>query len=182
MIEHCAVFKRPGPGPFCGRGAQRHNLPSLRDATTGQAQNKIYVVDVANNSVKTNNLVAPTADGATVDAVLYADSMVFTTDSKQLIYDAVSQLRFNGGQPVQRWTIYKLDLTTDTTVALFPPQEGVDIGNPNIGRVSNRYLTFEVVSQKTSESTIANLDLFTGELGQVGFVGSRPGLSLFHGR
>src|SRR5439155_11342274 len=117
----------------------------------------------------------------TVDAVFYDDSMVFTAYSKQLIYDAVSELRFNGGQPVQRWTIYRIDLTTDTTVALFPPQEGADIGNPNIGRVSNRYLTFEVVSQKTQESTILNLDLFTGELGQVGFVGAGLGFPCFTG-
>lgn len=102
----------------------------LRDPATGQADNRINVYDLIQDTNHTYVLQAPTGDGPAVDTVLFADSMVFTTDSKQLIYDALTVVKF-AGEPVERWSIYKLDLATQTITVLVPPFEEADIGNPN---------------------------------------------------
>ncbi len=153
----------------------------LRDPATGQPQNQINVFNLGNNSTKTYKLLSPIADGTAVDDVLYADSMVFTSDSKRLIYDAVAQLRFAGGQPVQRWSIFAIDLATDISSVILPPQEGMDTGNPNMGRAGNRFLTFDAQDVKTGVSSIVNLDLFTGNAAVVGSAGKGLGYPCFTG-
>ncbi|MBI3416782.1 MAG: M4 family metallopeptidase [Verrucomicrobia bacterium] len=153
----------------------------LRDPVSGQPQDKINVFNLGNNTTKTYKLVSPVADGTSVDSVLYADSMVFSSDSKTLIYDAVSQLRFGTGTPVQRWSIFAINLATDTATVLLPPQEGIDIGNPNMGRAGNRFLTFDARDVKTGNTAILNLDLFTGQFAAVGSVGQGLGFPCFTG-
>jgi hypothetical protein len=64
---------------------------------------------------------------------------------------------------------------------LVPPLEGYNTGNPNLGRAGNRYLTFDVFDLESGITEIANLDLFTGALGQVGTVGQLPGYPTFAG-
>lgn len=153
----------------------------LRDPATGQPVNQINVYDLAKDTTRTFKLLSPVIDGVAVNDVLYADSMVFTSDSATLIYDALAQLRYAGGQPVQRWSIYALNLTTETATVLLPPQEGFDTGNPNIGRAGNRYLTFDARDTTTGNTVILNLDLFTGEFGLIGQVGQGLGFPCFTG-
>lgn len=151
----------------------------LRDPTTGQADNRINVYDLIQDTNHTYVLQAPTGDGPAVDTVLFADSMVFTTDSKQLIYDALTVVKF-AGEPVERWSIYKLDLATETITVLVPPFEEADIGNPNLGRVSNRYLTVDALFA-SGVNAVVNLDLFTGEAGLIGITGNHYGFPCFTG-
>jgi bacillolysin len=153
----------------------------LRDPVTGQAQNQINVVDLSNNQVRSFDLVAPVLDGSSINTVLYADAMVFTSDSKQLIYDALSEIRFGSGNPVQNWSIFRLDLASETTTFLVPPLEGADFGNPNLGRAGNRYLTFDARDEESGLTGIINLDLFTGDAGLVGGVGQGFGVPCFTG-
>ena len=142
----------------------------LRDPQSGEPDGKISLLNLANDSVKTFNLVAPSADGIEVDAVLYADSMTFSTDSRLLVYDAISQLKFGNGPIVKRWSIYSLDLVTEQTSVLVPPRAGVDTGNPALGRAGNRYLAYDAQDQATGVSSVMVLDIFTGESAAVGAV------------
>lgn len=151
----------------------------LRDPLTGQADNQINVYDLLQDTNHTYVLEAPMGDGPSVDTVLFADSMVFTTDSKQLIYDALTVVKF-AGEPVERWSIYKLDLATETITVLVPPFEEADIGNPNLGRVSNRYLTMDALVSN-GFNAIINLDLFTGDAGLIGITGTNYGFPCFTG-
>lgn len=153
----------------------------LLDPLTGEPDNRISVYNLTTDQAKTYNLLAPVADGNPADVVLFADAMVFTSDSQSLIYDAISEIRFGGGQPVQRWSIFRIHLTTDATTVLVPPLEAADFGNPNIGRAGNRYLTFDARDPSTGRNLILNLDLFTGELAQVGDAGTGLGFPCFTG-
>lgn len=134
----------------------------LRDPVSGQPDGKINVLNLVQDEVKTFNLIAPSADGAAVDAVLYADSMTFSTDGRLLIYDALSQLKFGNGPTVQRWSIYALDRVTEQTSVIVPPRAGIDTGNPALGRAGNRYLAFDALLDATGVSSVTVLDLFTG--------------------
>lgn len=153
----------------------------LRDPATGQPDNRISILNLAQNTTKTYELLAPTVDGTPVDNVLYADSMVFTADGKQLIYDAVSEIRFGGGAAVQRWSIFRLNLPTEATTVLVPPIDGVSSGNPNIARTTGRFLTFDAEDVASGTTFIVNMDLFTGDIGAVGAVGQGAGYPCFNG-
>jgi Zn-dependent metalloprotease len=153
----------------------------LRDPTTGEPDNRITVLNLVDETERTFDLLVPVLDGNPADLVLYADSMVFTSDGRQLLYDAVSEIRFGDGTPVQRWSIYRIDLTTETTTVLVPPLEGYNTGNPNLGRAGNRYLTFDATELDSRVTAIVNLDLFTGDLGIVGTVGDGLGYPCFSG-
>jgi Zn-dependent metalloprotease len=153
----------------------------LLDPFTGQPDNRISIYSFTTQQTKTYNLLAPVADGNPADVVLFADAMVFTSDGKYLIYDAISEIRFGGGQPVQRWSIFRINLSTDSTTVLVPPLEAADFGNPNIGRAGNRYLTFDARNSQTGNDLILSLDLFTGDFAQVGDAGTGLGFPCFTG-
>jgi len=153
----------------------------LLDPFTGEPDNRLSIYNLVTEQTKTYNLLAPVADGNPVDNVLYADAMIFTSDSKQLIYDALSEIRFGAGDPLQRWSIFRINLATDSTTVLVPPLEDADFGNPNIGRAGNRYLTFDARDPDTGHDIILNLDLFTGDFAQVGDAGTGLGYPCFTG-
>jgi Zn-dependent metalloprotease len=153
----------------------------FRDILTGQPDNRITVLDLAKSTTRTFELLAPALDGIPIDAVLYADSMTFSTDSQVLIYDAVSRLHFGTGPTVERWSIYALHLETGKISIVVPPIEGVDTGNPNMGRAGNRYLVFDAGVEASGNSVILTLDLFTGDAAQVGVVQNGYGVPCFTG-
>jgi Zn-dependent metalloprotease len=153
----------------------------LRDPTSGQPDNKINVVDLVKNTSRTFQLLAPVLDGSPVDEVLYADSMTFSTDGAVLFYDAVSRLKFGGGPTVERWSIYSFNLATEKISVIVPPLEGLDTGNPAIGRTGNRYISFDAISRATKKSSVLVLDLFTGDAGVIGEVPDGIGYPAFTG-
>jgi bacillolysin len=153
----------------------------LRDLATGQADNRITILDIAKDTTRTYELLAPVIDGSPVNTVLFADSMVFTPDSKQLIYDALSEIHLGGGTGVRRWSIFRINLPTDAITVLVPPVEGLNFGNPNISRTANRYLTFDAQEISTGNTVIVNMDLFTGDFGIVSTVGQGWGRPCFNG-
>lgn len=152
----------------------------LNDPATGQVDNRISVFEFATERTRTFNLVAPVLDGSPVDNVLYADTLTFSSDDKQLIYDAASEIRFGGSAPVVRWSIFSINLATESTSVLVPPLAEADFGNPNLGRAGNRYLTFDARNTAGTDF-ILTMDLFTGEFGQVGTVGDGIGFPCFSG-
>ncbi|HTG44025.1 MAG TPA: Ig-like domain-containing protein, partial [Verrucomicrobiae bacterium] len=152
----------------------------LNDPATGQVDNRISVYEFATDATRTYDLLAPVVDGTPVDNVLYADSLIFSSDSKQLIYDAASQIHF-GAEAVTRWSIFSINLATDSSSVLVPPLALADFGNPNVGRAGNRYLSFDAQETATGKGIIMILDLFTGEFGVVGSVGAGVGYPCFNG-
>ncbi len=153
----------------------------VNDPTTGQVDNQISVYEFATDKSRTYQLVAPVLDSSPVDNVLYADALIFSSDSKQLIYDAVSQIHFGGGDAVTRWSIFSINLATDSTSVLVPPLELADFGNPNLGRAGTRYLTFDARETATGQGHVITMDLFTGEVAQVGNPGHGFGYPCFNG-
>lgn len=181
----------PNAGACLGFAGQVHSVALapdgsfgafvFRDAFTGQPDNRITVLDLVHSTTKTYELLAPALDGVPIDAVMFADSMTFSTDSQLLIYDAVSRLRFGTGPTVERWSIYALHLGTGKISIVVPPIEGVDTGNPNMGRAGNRYLVFDAAVEATGNSLVLTLDLFTGNAAQVGLTESGYGVPCFSG-
>jgi len=153
----------------------------LRNSVTGQPDGSISVIDLVHDTSRTFNLVAPAVDGVAVDQVLYADAMTFSTDSRKLIYDAVSQVQFASGPTLERWSLYGLDLVTERTEIIVPPLEGIDTGNPSPGRAGTRFLTFDAQLEESGNSGIVVLDQFTGQVEVVGMVEGGFGFPSFTG-
>ncbi len=153
----------------------------FRDPATGQPENRISLIDFANGSSQSVELLAPVIDGVPIDGILYADSMTFSTDSSVLYYDALSRLRFGSGPTVERWSIYALHLDTGKISIVVPPFEGIDTGNPSMGRAGNRYLVFDARFAATGNSSIITLDLFSGNAAEVGVVQAGLGYPTFAG-
>ena len=153
----------------------------LRNPTTGKAEDRISIGDLQNNTSSTFNLVSPTLDGAAIDRVLYADSMTFSTDSSTLVYDALSRVRFSGGNVVEKWSIYALTPASRRISIVIPPLEGIDTGNPAMGRAGNRYLAFDAFVEQSKRTVIAVADLFAGVLESVGVVDEIYGYPSFSG-
>lgn len=153
----------------------------LIDTLTGQVENQLSVFEFATDTVRTFQLLAPVIDGSPVDNVLHADSLVFSSDSKRLIYDAISEIRFGNNSSVARWSIFSINLPTESTSVLVPPLADANFGNPNLGRAGNRYLVFDAQDSTTGNGIIITMDLFTGEVAQVGNVGAGIGYPSFTG-
>jgi len=153
----------------------------LRNAVTGEPDNRISLVNLGDGSSRAFDLLAPVVDGVPIDGILHADSMTFSTDSKVLYYDALSRLRFGSGPTVERWSIYALQLDTGKMSIVVPPLEGIDTGNPSMGRAGNRYLVLDALVERTQNSSIVVLDLFTGNASEIGVVDRGLGYPAFTG-
>jgi bacillolysin len=131
---------------------------------SGNPDNKIRVIDTGDNGqTRTFTLRAPTLDAGTTDTILNADVMDFTADGHFLIYDALNELRVRGGQPEQAWSIFALDLDTETTQTIVPPTRGMDIANPALSQTSDNFVTFDIFDQDTQNSTVIAANLTTGK-------------------
>ncbi|HUG37962.1 MAG TPA: M4 family metallopeptidase, partial [Candidatus Limnocylindrales bacterium] len=152
-----------------------HSVAMSRDGTrlsfvlldgAGNPDNRITVIDTSGGGTdRTFTLVAPTldGDGATVDAVLYADAMTFTADGRFLLYDALNEIRLVDGSSVQVWSIYALELSTGQVLALVPPVPGLDIGFPSLSHTRDDLITFDALDSVTRQSRIFTGDLTTGD-------------------
>jgi hypothetical protein len=138
----------------------------LRDQNTGFPLKSILLLDLVKSASQEVDLFVPVTDGAAIDAVEYADVMTFSSDSKSLIYDFLSTVRFGNAAPVERWSIAAIDVESPKPVLLIPPLPGVDIGNPSMSRTGNRYLVFEAIlgfSNPSYTSYVIVGDFFTGD-------------------
>lgn len=153
----------------------------LRDQVTGDPEARITVLDLGSGASQTFDLLAPSIDGVPVDALLFADAMTFSTDSQVLYYDAKSRLRFGTGPTVERWSVYALNIATGKSSIVVPPIEGLDTGNPTMGRAGNRYLVFDALREADGHSAIISLDLFTGGAANLGLAENGLGYPAFTG-
>jgi len=150
----------------------------------GSPTNKINVLDIQNNIVKEFELVVPTIDGVPVSTVLFAHILDFTSDGKYLIYDALNKMKFADNTDIGLWSIYAIDLTTEETLTIVPPINGLDIGNPSISQTSDNYITFEAQEPYGAATTIFTLNLLTGEkskIGEFNTISNVPALPNYNG-
>lgn len=153
------------------------------DPGTGQPSGQIVVFGVTDTTLPTRvyDLVSPGLDGASVDHILNADALVFSTDGRELVYDARSLIRFNGGAAIEAWSIYSLNLDTDRTAILVPPLAEINSGNPAVGRAGTRYLAFDATRGADGVNTVLIMDTFTGDVGTIASNGKVPGYPAFTG-
>jgi hypothetical protein len=107
--------------------------------------------------------------------------MAFSTDSGDLFYDALSQVRFGGGPAAQRWSIFSLHLATGKIATLVAPQDGVDFGNPAVGHASTRFLAYDSLETASGVAAVIMLDLSSGQNSKVGTVTNGWGFPSFLG-
>jgi Zn-dependent metalloprotease len=148
----------------------------MRDET-GNPRNSIRVIDLETFTDREIPLRAPLIDGESDVEVAFARTMDFTTDGQTLIYDAFNRTRFDDDgdpdtPPVEsgNWSVYAIDLNTDTVLSLAPPIVGVDIAFPALSQTSDGFVTFDVFDSETDESTVTALDLNTGESTEIATV------------
>jgi Zn-dependent metalloprotease len=139
----------------------------LRDPT-GQPTNGISIIDLRPGGVDRDFVLrAPVLDGTTIDAIIQADSMVFTSAGTQLVYDALNVLRLNDGTRVGAWSIYSIDVQTGTIHTVAPPVAGLDIGFPALGQTSDSTVAFEAANSANGQSVIFAGNLNTGDVVRV---------------
>jgi hypothetical protein len=88
-------------------------------------------------------LRAPVIDGTETEGVVaYAQTLDFTADGRNLIYDALNVLPFPGGFQLNLWSIYALDMDQGRTRSLVDPIPGLNISNPALSQTSDNFLAF----------------------------------------
>lgn len=134
---------------------------------TGQPDKEIIIVDLRDSTVQRIGLLAPVADGPPQDIVQWADAMDFLPSSNVLIYDAVSEIPLSGGGSFTGWTLFAVDLGTESISTIINLNEGLDFGNPSLGNVRTHLLTHEVIDRTSNIATIYAVDLRSGDAKQI---------------
>ena len=138
----------------------------LIDPLTQFPDNEIVIIDLRDFAAERIPLLAPVADGAAQDIVLWADAMDFHPDGTTLIYDAISEIPAAGGS-FTGWTLFAVDLIDGTISTIINLNDGLDFGNPSLGNVRNHLLTHEVIDKKTGISSIYAVDLQNGTANRI---------------
>ena len=113
--------------------------------------------------------------------VVNAGSMDFTADGTTLVYDARNRLSLVDGSSDDAWSVYALDLATETTLALVPPVPGLDIANPALSQTSDHFVVFDVYDAGSNASTVVTADLTSGDAAEVGIVTGGLGVPGYSG-
>ncbi len=141
----------------------------LIDASSGLPQDQIGLVDLNTGKVSFIKLFSPAQDGdKALDIIKFADSMTFLPDGRRIIYDAYAEIPLQNGAVFSGWGIYSLDFATGQIIGLISLDDGLDFGNPSLGKVHPNLLTFEVVDKQTGISTIVVADLTSGSAKAIG--------------
>ncbi|MCP4116556.1 MAG: choice-of-anchor D domain-containing protein [Desulfobacteraceae bacterium] len=149
---------------------------------TGAPTNQIIVIDLrAGGQSRIFDLVAPATEGETVNTVVHADSMDFTSDNRYLIYDAYNILKLADGSQIGVWSIYAIDLVTEQTIALIAPVRDYDIGFPSISQTTNHLITWDQYAPYSGTSTIVAASLITGKKNVIGSVNGGCGVPGYNG-
>lgn len=129
----------------------------------GEPTNQIMVVDVGpNGETRTFTLAAPGTEFASVNTVLFADYMDFTSDNRFVIYDAFNVLTLPDNSQIGVWSIYALDLVTEQIIRLTEPVKDYEVYNPAVSQTTNHIITFEVYDENTKNSTVYAMNLLDG--------------------
>lgn len=134
----------------------------LNDDATGQPDNRMLLIDLETEQEIPVQLFAPTKDGDPLDIIVYADAIDFTPNGEGIIYDALASIPIEGFGNLEAWTLYTMDMETQTISMLIDLDEGLDFGNPVLGHSHPNLIAFEVVNRETSVSRVYLADFVTG--------------------
>lgn len=152
------------------------------DAFFGQPSNRISIIDLDNiENSRDVVLRAPLIDGGGAVQVDSADAMTFSPDGNWLFYDAFNEVAIGGGLTFPTWSIYAIDLTSDLIYPVVPPMIGLNFAYPALSKTSDNFLLFDAQDILTGVSFVFAMDLFTGDLSEVGRVVGGYGAPSFTG-
>ncbi len=184
-VETCSGLPNLQPPVFARSAAisrDGNSVALVLQDFQGNADNEILLLDIPGNTSQRIQLQAPVIDGLNSDDVLFAEIMDFAANGRVLVYDALNAVVTNAGSSFLAWSIYALDLLTGEIIAIVPPvtTPGVNTGNPQLSRTSDERVVFEVIQVdflgNVTRSDMFAMNLFTGEVGFIGFVNGSIGL------
>jgi len=148
--------------------------------------NKIVVIDLQDETEKNFVLTAPVFDSDTnTDTITQADNLVFTSDSRTLIYDAQNILPFINisGQSTSTysWTLYRIDAETGAISLLINPVANLDMGFPNLSKTSDNFIVFDIFDANSRQLEIRTLNLNTGVQHQIAHYTGVLGIPTYNG-
>lgn len=148
----------------------------------GDPTNEIKVIDLRpGGEERTFVLSAPGTEAESLNTVLFADAMDFTSDNRYLIYDAFNVFTMPDNTQIGTWSIYALDLETEQIIGLSNPVKDLEVGYPAVSQTTNHRITFDVFNDNTLESTVMTMDLLSGKSYPIGTVDSDWGVPGFNG-
>jgi bacillolysin len=134
----------------------------LKDPETGP-YNSIMLVS-KDRSLEVIPLLPGSIEGGEMDSIAFADQLSFSPDSRQLVFDALSETRIQGQPARQTWSIFLLDLETRRTSVLIPPSPDADVGNPVFSHTSADLIALEAKDTNgVSHVVVYNLRTGRGE-------------------
>ncbi len=139
---------------------------------SGNPEDEINVlfVDEETDADRTFSLIAPALDGVSTNTIQQADAMDFTADKRFLVYDAFNVMTFTDGSRRGLWSIYAIDLDTNTTLTLLPPIPGVDLAFPALSQTGDNIITFDAFDIEAGQSTVVAANLNSGDRSDIGEV------------
>lgn len=155
------------------------NFAAIVLRSNGLPTSQIVLLDFVNSLSATVNLKTPVFDSAPISNISFADSMSFSPDGSQLVFDALSTATDPDGRTFSAWSIYALDMASLDIKVLIPPNAELQSGNPSFSRTSSRFVLFETIYNGDSLPIVADLE--RGELEAVGIAPGRVGYPFFNG-
>jgi Zn-dependent metalloprotease len=132
--------------------------------TTTSKDNKIYLLDMndtTGSGDKTFTLTWPAGSGLATATFLYADSLAFDLDNKNIIFDSASTVTLQDSSTYESWNIGKINIETGTVTALITsPSQNIAIGNPSPAKTKSNLIVVDKVNTATgtSQTYVMNLD------------------------
>jgi len=180
-LEDCLGFPDQIHSVAMSPDEQVYGFVMLDD--NGEPMDNIWVIDLrtAEGTGRIIDLTAPGTEGYTVQTVVYADTIDFTSDNRYLMYDAFNILELTDGTQIGVWSIYAIDLENEQTFSLLPPTPGYDIGYPSLSQTSDHLMTWDQYNDTSGVSTLAVGNLISGDAVAVGTVDGDYGVPGYNG-
>ncbi|AUI69956.1 M4 family metallopeptidase [Beggiatoa leptomitoformis] len=137
--------------------------------------NQIVVIDLTTNEAnKIFTIKAPALDGSEpTDTISGVDTLVFSSDSKTILFDAQNLIRTAEGETIGLWGIYSLNINSSKVLSVVKPTNGQDIGFPHLSKTSDNFITYDIYNTATDKLQVHTLNLNNGKDGLIAeYVGS----------
>jgi len=155
------------------------NYAAIVLRSNGLPTSQVLLLDFVNSLSATVNLKTPVFDSSPISNISYADSLTFSPDGSQLVFDALSTSTDPDGRTFSAWSIYALDMASLDIKVLIPPNAELQSGNPCFSKTSSRFILFETVYGSSSVPIVADLE--RGTLGAIAAIPGRVGYPCFTG-
>jgi Zn-dependent metalloprotease len=132
-------------------------------ATSIYSDSTIYIIDLENpDHSKSVKLYTPGTELMKSYTAIYADALDWDIKGEHLIYDQFNRVPVQGSTPVEFWNINILDVDNEVIVNVQAASgREYQVGNPSYGRVNDRYIVCDVISDSTRYCAVTSVDLST---------------------